>query len=117
MRRLPEMQVTYLVTLETPDGERSFDCGWNDFIWNAAARNGIVLPALCHQGQSLTCAGRLLSGFLDQSSANSYLQEDEAASFVLLCTAKPRSDLRIRTHEQLHMRQHRAELGLAAPYF
>lgn len=106
----------HLVVLETPEGERSFYCRQNEFIWNAAARNGIALPAICHQGRCLTCAGRLLSGAVDQTSAASYLTEDREAGFVLLCTAKPVSNVHIRTHEQWIMRQHRVELGLPAPY-
>jgi ferredoxin len=107
---------SFLIVLETPTGERSFSCHRNEFIWNAAAHNGIPLPAICHQGRCLTCAGRLLSGSVDQSSSNSFFPEDKAAGFVLLCTGRPCSDLRIRTHEQLYMRQHRAKLGLPAPY-
>ncbi len=106
----------FLVSLETPEGERSFPCNQDEFIWDAAAHHGITLPAICHQGRCLTCAGRLLRGSVDQSSANSFFPEDREAGFVLLCTAKPRSDLRIRTHEQWRMRQHRAKLGLPAPY-
>ncbi len=109
------------VVLETPQGERSFECSPNEFIWNAAARNGISLPSICHQGRCLTCAGRLLSGAegqtsVDQSSSASYFPEDKEAGFVLLCTGKPLADVRIRTHEQWVMRQHRLKLGLPAPY-
>lgn len=107
---------TYLVILETPEGEQSLRCHQGEFVWNAAARNGIVLPSICHQGRCLTCAGRLLSGTVDQTSANSYFPQDKEAGFVLLCTAKPLSDLKIRTHEQRQMREHRAALGLPAPY-
>ncbi|HEY7305147.1 MAG TPA: 2Fe-2S iron-sulfur cluster-binding protein [Bryobacteraceae bacterium] len=107
---------SFLITLETPKGERSFTCHRNEFIWNAAAHSGISLPAICHQGRCLTCAGRLLAGTVDQSSSNSYFPEDKQAGFVLLCTGRPCSDLRIRTHEQFFMRQHRTKLGLPAPY-
>ncbi|MBV8807425.1 MAG: 2Fe-2S iron-sulfur cluster binding domain-containing protein [Acidobacteriaceae bacterium] len=110
------MQESFLIVLETPQGERKFQCHPSEFIWNAAARNGILLPSICHQGRCLTCAGRLLSGTIDQSSANSFFPEDKKAGFVLLCTAKPRSEVHIRTHQQLLMRQHRAALGLPAPY-
>jgi ferredoxin len=104
------------VLLETPEGERSIVCSENEFIWDAAAHAGVALPAICHQGRCLTCAGRLLSGTVDQSSSNSFFPEDQAAGFVLLCTGRPRSDLRIRTHEQWRMRQHRMNRGLPAPY-
>ncbi len=111
-----EGKARYEVVLETAEGERSFSCGHDEFIWNAAARNGIALPAICHQGRCLTCAGRLLSGAVDQSSANSYFPEDKQAGFVLLCTARPRSDLRVLTNQQWVMREHRRKLGLPAPY-
>jgi ferredoxin len=104
------------VVLETPDGERSFTCGRNEFVWDAASRNGIILPAICHQGRCLTCAGRLLSGSVDQSRADSYFPIDMEAGFVLLCTAMPRSKLRILTHQEWSMREHRRANGLPAPY-
>lgn len=107
---------TYQVVLETPEGESTIRCNRAEFIWNAAARNGIRLPSICHQGRCLTCAGRLLSGAVDQSRADTFFAEDQAAGFVLLCTAQPRSDLRVLTHQQWVMREHRLSLGLPAPY-
>lgn len=106
----------YVITLETPEGERSFTSGRDEFIWNAAACNGIILPAICHQGRCLTCAGRLLSGSVDQSRADAYFSADKEAGFVLLCTATPRSDVRILTHQQWEMREHRRANKLPAPY-
>ncbi len=106
----------YLVLLETPEGERSFRCSPDEFIWNAAARNGIVLPAICHQGRCLTCACRILSGAVDQTRSNSYFPEDRKAGFALICTGKAESDLRLRTHQQAKMREHRLRAGLPAPY-
>jgi ferredoxin len=107
---------SHLVVLETPEGERSFACKTDEFIWDAAARNGIVLPAICHQGRCLTCACGILSGVVDQASSNSYFPEDKKAGFALICTGKPRSDLRLLTHQQWKMRQYRAKAGLPAPY-
>jgi ferredoxin len=109
---------TFEVVLLLPDAEdRSIQVGVNEHIWDAAFATGIVLPALCHQGRCLTCAGRLeTTGAVDQSDSVSYYPQDREAGFVLLCTAKPRSALRIRTHQQTEMRQHRLEQGLPAPY-
>jgi hypothetical protein len=42
--------------------------------------------------------------------------EDEAAGYILLCRAMPRSDLHIRTHQEWEMREHRIASGLPAPY-
>jgi len=47
------------------------------------------LPAISHSGRCLTCAARLLSGAVDNSRAESYLEEDRRQAFVLLCTARP----------------------------
>ena len=100
-----------------PDGERTITVRPNEHIWDAALAAGIVLPALCHQGRCLTCAGRLIDGGeVDQSDSVSYFPEDREAGFVLLCTAKPRSDLRIRTHQADEMRRFRRQLNLPAPY-
>lgn len=99
-----------------PEGAFTIPCGPNEYVWDAAARSGIHLPAICHQGRCLTCAGKLIEGEVDQRNADLYFPEDRTAGFVLLCTAKPRSALRIRTHQEWEMRRHRKELGLPAPY-
>jgi ferredoxin len=104
------------VALETPQGRYTIDCGKEDFVWNAAARAGILLPVLCHQGQCLTCAARLVRGEVDQSAASVYFDADRQAGFVLLCSARPKSDLVLETDRQEAMRAHRKAHGLPAPY-
>jgi ferredoxin len=74
------------------------------------------LPSICHQGRCLTCAAKLLKGEVDQAAAVSYFEADRAAGFTLLCTARPRTDLVIETHQQDAMRKHRQAEGLPAPY-
>ena len=75
------------------------------------------MPALCHQGYCLTCAAKLEGdGELDQSDSLVYFEQDRKAGFVLLCTAKPKSELRVRTHQQNEMRKFRRQNGLPAPY-
>ena len=105
------------VTLVTPYGERVIRARSGEHIWDAAKAAGVILPAICHQGRCLTCAGKLLApGEFDPSDAVSYYPQDREAGYILLCTAKPRSNLRIRTHMQTEMRAHRKEAGLPAPY-
>jgi len=105
------------VTFVLPTEERTIQVGPNEHIWDAAAAAGIKLPALCHQGRCLTCAGKLLdAGEVDQSDSVSYYAEDREAGFVLLCTGKPRSALRILTDQQKQMREHRRRKKLPAPY-
>ena len=105
------------VTLVTPYGPRVIHAHASEHLWDEAKAAGINLPAICHQGRCLTCAGQLLEpGEFDPSDAVSYFPQDREAGFILLCTAKARSNLRIRTHVQTEMRAHRKALGLPAPY-
>lgn len=114
---MSQNSASFQVVLLLPNGERSIRVGREEHIWDAAFAAGIRLPALCHQGYCLTCAGRIEhEGEVDQSDSLTYFPEDREAGFVLLCTGKPRSDLRIRTHQANPMRQFRREKGLLAPY-
>jgi ferredoxin len=105
------------VTLVTPYGLRVIRARASEHIWDEAKAAGINLPAICHQGRCLTCAGELLEPReFDPSDAVSYYPQDREAGYILLCTAKARSNLRIRTHMQTEMRAHRKKIGLPAPY-
>jgi len=104
------------VELRTPAGVHAIRCAEDEFVWNAAARSGIELPAICHQGRCLTCAARLIEGDFDQSAAASYFPADREAGFLLLCTARPRGSLTLETHAEWAMRDHRKAQGLPAPY-
>jgi ferredoxin len=100
-----------------PEGEHSIVVAEDEHIWDAANAQGIVLPAICHQGRCLACAGHLESAAqFDQSDADTYFPEDRAAGFILLCTAKPVADLTISTHQDEAMRAHRLAHDLPAPY-
>jgi ferredoxin len=89
--------------------------GAEEHVLDAARRAGLELPSACEQGWDLACAVRVLEGRLDHADARRYYQEDEEAGFALICTAKPRSDLRLRTHQSPAMRQHRRDHSLPAP--
>jgi ferredoxin len=105
------------VELLHADKTRSIQVSRNEHIWDAAFKAGIVLPAMCHQGYCLTCAGRLESGGeVDQADSEQYYPADREAGFVLLCTAKPRSNIRIRTHLAKAMRDFRKSKNLPSPY-
>lgn len=112
-----ESKNVFEINLITPFGEYELAADRNQHLWDAAQMAGISLPAICHQGRCLTCAGQLLEpGEFDSSDARSYYPQDREAGFILLCTAKARSNLRVRTHMQTEMRIHRQMYGLPAPY-
>ncbi|HVA63406.1 MAG TPA: 2Fe-2S iron-sulfur cluster-binding protein [Terriglobales bacterium] len=105
------------VELVLPEMRAVLAVGEDQFVWQAAGRAGIALPSRCRIGWCLTCAARLLApgeGEVDQSAARRYFAEDRAAGFILPCTARPRSDLIVLTHQAEAMRQHRLALGLPA---
>jgi ferredoxin len=101
---------------ELPDGStRTVRCGAAEHVLDAARRAGLQLPSACEQGWDLACAVQVLEGKLDHSDSRRYYPQDEQAGFALICTAKPRSNLRLRTHASDAMREHRLRHGLPAP--
>lgn len=58
---------------------------------------------------------RVIEGKLDHAAARRYYAADEQAGFALICTAKPLTDLKLRTFETAAMREHRSYRGLPAP--
>ena len=108
---MTEHQVTFI----TDGREMQVPVKEDQYLLDAGVEAGLDLPYMCLQGWCTTCAGRLLSGEVDQSEARRYYPEDRAAGFVLLCSAHARSDLRVQTHQKEEMRQHRKALGLPTP--
>ena len=105
----------YHVTFITPERQVETEAADDQYLLDAAAAAGLELPFMCLQGWCTTCAGKLLEGKVDQSEARRFYPQDAAAGFVLLCSAFPRSPLRIRTHQKEAMRAHRRAVGLPAP--
>jgi ferredoxin len=104
------------VVFELPSGAtEQLAVGGEEHVLAAARRAGLVLPSLCEQGWDLACAVRVLEGKWDNTDARRYYPEDERAGFALICTAKPLSDLRLRTHQTAAMRAERDAHGLPAP--
>jgi ferredoxin len=115
-RKRVEAAIAYHVVLELPDGStQSFAVRHDEHVLAAARRVGIQLPSLCEQGWDLACAVQVISGDVDQTDAQRYYEADRSAGFALICTAKPQSDLRLRTHQAAAMRKHRDDRGLPAP--
>jgi len=107
---------TYHVKLHTPEGIVRLEVGEDDYILDAAYKAGYDLPSMCLQGFCLTCASRLIKGKVDQSDAIRYYPEDRKSRFILICSAKPLSDLCLKTHQKNQMQHHRKKSGLPYPH-
>eukprot|EP00445_Apocalathium_hangoei_P005274 CAMPEP_0203844144 /NCGR_PEP_ID=MMETSP0359-20131031/3016_1 /ASSEMBLY_ACC=CAM_ASM_000338 /TAXON_ID=268821 /ORGANISM="Scrippsiella Hangoei, Strain SHTV-5" /LENGTH=166 /DNA_ID=CAMNT_0050759023 /DNA_START=66 /DNA_END=566 /DNA_ORIENTATION=+ len=88
----------FKVTLQTPDGEQSFECPGDVYILDQAEEAGIELPYSCRAGSCSSCAGKISSGTVDQSDQGFLDDEQMREGYCLTCTSYPTSDVTIKTH-------------------
>merc|ERR1712232_888385 len=88
----------FKVTLETPDGAQEFECPEDAYILDQAEEEGIELPYSCRAGSCSSCAGKVVSGSIDQSD-QAFLDDDQMGEgYCLTCVTYATSDVTIKTH-------------------
>ncbi|MDZ7958161.1 MAG: 2Fe-2S iron-sulfur cluster-binding protein [Aulosira sp. DedQUE10] len=94
------MSKTYTVELQHQGKTHTLQVPENESILAVADQAGLELPSSCHAGVCTTCAGKIISGSVDQTDGMGVSPHLQKEGYVLLCVAKPLSDLKIETEKE-----------------
>ena len=87
----------YKVTLESEEGQVTFDCPEDSYLLGHAEEEGIEMTSFCRYGNCAACIGKVLSGSVDQSEQMFLSEEELEQGYIVTCVGYPTSDVIIRT--------------------
>ena len=97
----PRPPKTHKVTLANRGGI-SLEVPEDQPIYDAALAAGIQLPIACAYGGCITCAARMTRGKVVQPDGTALNKRQSQAGYILLCVARPRSDLTLEVGVESH---------------
>ncbi|OUL20649.1 2Fe-2S iron-sulfur cluster-binding protein [Nostoc sp. 106C] len=94
------MSKTYTVEVIHQGKSHTLQVPENETILAVADLAGLELPSSCHAGVCTTCAGKIISGSVDQTDGMGVSPELQKQGYVLLCVARPLSDIKVETEKE-----------------
>ncbi len=84
--------------------DKELTVGDDETIIDAAESAGLALPIACRYGGCITCAARLLEGRVRQPNATALNGRQSREGYILLCVARPKTDLVLEVGVESHDR-------------
>ena len=84
------------MTLESDDGQVTFECPEDAYLMQQAEEEGIEMPCFCRYGNCAACIGQVTSGSVDQSEQVFLSEEDLEKGYCVTCVGYATSDVTIR---------------------
>ncbi|MGB3612885.1 MAG: 2Fe-2S iron-sulfur cluster-binding protein [Elainellaceae cyanobacterium] len=94
------MADTYTVEIQHQGTTHTIDVPSDRIILDVALEQGLELPYSCSAGVCTTCAALISDGEVDQGDAAGIGRDIQKQGYVLLCSAYPRSNLKIETEKE-----------------
>lgn len=94
------MADSYQVTFKHRNTTQTLTVPSTQTILDAALAQDLDLPHSCLAGVCTTCAGRILSGTIEQTEAIGIAPELKDQGYALLCVSYPRSAVEVESDKE-----------------
>ncbi|MFK0733996.1 MAG: 2Fe-2S iron-sulfur cluster-binding protein [Gloeotrichia echinulata GP01] len=94
------MTKTYTVEIHHQGSIHTLQVPEDQTILSVADKAELGLPSSCHAGVCTTCAGKIIEGMVNQADGMGVSPHLQKQGYVLLCVAKPLSDIKVETEKE-----------------